>query len=94
MNFLTLPKIFAVYFLFVHWFFFTVQFGYQAGRLYKPANQIAEKGFPGKHDSVCCVCEFPYNEIIIFHIQDRVPHGVQRKSVLQLAIRVSCSLHD
>ena len=32
----------------VYWFFFTVQFGYQAGRLYKPANQIAEKGFPGK----------------------------------------------
>ena len=32
--------------------------------------------------------------LLIFHIQEQAPHGVQRKSVLQLAIWASCSLHD
>ena len=41
------------------WLYFTVQF-----RKYKPANQKAEKGLPGKHCDtkshvVCCVKKFP-----------------------------------
>ena len=88
-------KIFCSLFL-VYWFFFTVQFGYQAGRLYKPANQIAEKGFPGKRIMIVFVVfvSFPTMKSLFFISKCRLLTGSKESQFLQLAIWASCSLHD
>jgi len=61
----------------VYWFFFTGQFGYQAGRLYKPANQIAEKGFPEKHIMIVFVVfvSFPTMKSLFFISKIRLLTG-------------------
>ena len=70
----------------VYWFFFTAQFGYQAGRLYKPANQIAEKGFPGKRIMIVFVVfvSFPTMKSLFFISKSRLLTGSKESQFYSL----------
>ena len=69
-----------------YWFFFMAQFGYQAGRLYKPANQIAENGLPGKHIMIVFVVfvSFPTMKSLFFISKIRLLTGSKESQFYSL----------